>query len=217
MPSTLLLRSKVGVAVAIILALVLAVAAATEPAFMQELDERLLDWMRGWGAHRFFLTVTHVGSINGAIVIALVAAAALWKRCRALALAFPALVAVAIATDVTLKLIIDRGRPLDPLVGTNFGSFPSGHVIMAVAVLGLLVPTVWIVTRSRRWFWFTVALFVGGVALVSLSRVNLGAHWPSDVLGSVLVGSALLLLAEYVLASSWACRRCAGCALHVAS
>jgi len=215
MPSTVLLRSKALVGAAVVAAILLTIAAITEPAWLTAIDEELSEWIRGWGVHDFFHIVTNLGSINGAFVASLLAAALLWKRCRPMALAFPGVVLVATIVDVSLKVIVGRERPMGSLVGTNLGSFPSGHVIMAVAVLGLLVPALWIATRNTTIFWGSVVLLVGGVTLVALSRVNLGAHWPSDVLASILIGAAILLLAEYILATEWACSRCGGCGLHL--
>ncbi len=214
MPSTMLLRSRAHAVVALVVAIMLTVAAAVEPAWLRSTDAALSEWIRGWGTHGFFRAVTHMGSINGAIVISIAAAVLLWMRCRPMALAFPGVVLIAIVLDVSLKVIVGRERPIGALVGTNLGSFPSGHVIMAVTLLGLAVPALWIITRSRTIFWSTIVLLAAGVTLVSLSRVNLGAHWPSDVVASALIGAAVLLLAEYLLATEWACERCGGCALH---
>ena len=215
MPSTMLLHSRTAVVISVLAAVALTVGATTEPAWLVAIDESLSEWIRGWGQNGFFRIVTNFGSINGALLLSVGAALLMWKRCRPMALAFPGAIVAAIALDLTLKVIVDRDRPMDTLVGTNLGSFPSGHVITAVVVLGLLVPALWIATQNKTVFWASVALLVVGVTLVSISRVNLGAHWPSDVVASVLIGAAMLLLAEYVLASEWACTRCGGCALHL--
>jgi len=215
MPSTMLLRSRAAVAVLVIAALALTVGAATEPTWLQTIDQSLSESIRGWGEHGFFRVVTNLGSIFTALVVTIALAVLLWKRCRPMALAFPAVVIAAAAVDIALKLIVGRERPLGTLVGTNLGSYPSGHVITTVVLLGLLVPALWILTTNRAVLWTSIGLLAGGVTLVVLSRVNLGAHWPSDVLGSVLIGAAVLLGAEYALASEWACNRCGGCGLHL--
>jgi len=211
----MLMQSRAAVVVAILAAILLTVGAATEPAWLVSIDESISEWARGWGWHGFFRSVTNLGSIVVALPVSLAAAAALWRRCRPMALAFPAAVVAAGVLDVTLKLIVGRERPIGTLVDTNLGSFPSGHVTVAVVVLGLLVPTLWVITQNRAVLAGSVVLLVVGATLVGLSRVNLGAHWPSDVAASLLIGTAVLLGAEYLVGSEWACRRCGGCGLHL--
>jgi undecaprenyl-diphosphatase len=213
-PSTVLLRSRAAVVVALVAALLLTIGATTEPAWLRSIDMTVSESIRGWGGHAYFRIVTHLGSVNGAIIVGVLSTLVLWKRCRPMALAIPGVVAAAMLLDVTLKVIIDRDRPMDALISTNLGSFPSGHVIMAVAVLGLLVPAVRIVTGNQTAFRAAAVLLIVGTTLTVLSRINLGAHWPSDVAASLLIGASLLLFAEYVLSSQWACNRCDGCGLH---
>jgi undecaprenyl-diphosphatase len=88
-------------------------------------------------------------------------------------------------------------------------SFPSGHVIGAVILFGLIPPVVYVLTGRKAVFWAAAGLLPIGVGLVALSRIYLGAHWPSDVLGSMLIGSALLLAVDLTVR-----RRCKGCHLH---
>ena len=103
-----------------------------------------------------------------------------------------------------VKRIVGRGRPevYDSTGAFSFEhfindwtyqSFVSGHAatIFAVAfVVGFL---------SRRWFWFALALAV----LVAISRVIVGAHYPSDVLAGAIVGT----LGAYVVRNLFASRR----------
>lgn len=213
-PSAALLQNRALVIAVAVFAVVLGLLAAFAPSWLLAVDQPLSDWVRGWGIHGFFHVVTQLGSIGVVLTFGIVATALLWNRCRALAYTVPIAIAVGMFTDVAIKLVVDRPRPLDPLVGTGLGSFPSGHVIMTVIVLGLLPPVVWIVTNNRLAFRASVVLFLVGVPLVAVSRVNLGAHWPSDVVASVVIGAALLLGAEHVAGTAMAHREPEGCALH---
>ncbi len=67
----------------------------------------------------------------------------------------------------------------------NFG-LPSGHAQNALSVWGLLAAS-----SSRRWAWPVVAVLV---FLIGLSRIYLGVHFPTDVLGGWLVAAAPLAL-----------------------
>jgi undecaprenyl-diphosphatase len=132
----------------------------------------------------------------------------LWRLCRTLAVALGVLVASAVAVDIGLKLLVDRTRPSGALVDTALGSFPSGHVIHAVVIFGLLPLLAWAITNRRAYLRLGFAAFGVVVVSVAVSRVALGAHWPSDVITSFFIGASLLLATEQVLTSRWPTHRC---------
>jgi undecaprenyl-diphosphatase len=96
----------------------------------------------------------------------------------------------------TLKGIYDRARPPGSLVATSGASFPSGHSIAAsvtvVAAVIALVPP-----GRRRAVWGAAA--VAFLILMALSRAYLGAHWLSDAIAGVLLGTSCALLAALVV------------------
>ena len=110
----------------------------------------------------------------------------------------------------TLKGIYDRARPLGSLVSTSGTSFPSGHSIAAsvtvvAAVIALVRP------GRRRAVWGAAAVVFS--ILMALSRAYLGAHWLSDAVAGVLLGTSCALLAALavgLLQRHWAGRRAGG-------
>ena len=92
-----------------------------------------------------------------------------------------------------------------PLRGS---SFPSGHVLTYVGVYGFLAHLVEAHVDHAVARRAGVAALAGLVGLVGPSRVQQGHHWPSDVLGSYLVG--LPLLALYIEAYRWTKARLLG-------
>jgi len=97
-----------------------------------------------------------------------------------------------------LKHLFARPRPqLFPwLTGAGGWSFPSGHTLNAVVLGGLLV---WLIGwRLSGWRRAALGVWAGlWAALIGLSRVYLGVHYPSDVLASLAVGGLCLLVALY--------------------
>ena len=97
------------------------------------------------------------------------------------------------ALHLTLKLVYHRARPsLYPALTSVSGySFPSGHTVTAVMTYGLLAV---VIARAlpKHWRWLPWTLAALIVAWVAASRVYLGAHFTTDVLGSMLIAGAWL-------------------------
>ena len=213
-PSHLLLRNRRLTVFAAVAALLLGLTAALRPNWLLEVDRPLSDALRGTALIEVFRTITRLGSQEDMLVVAVVLALLLWRVCKPFAVTYPAALLVGILCDVTLKVIVDRPRPPEPLVGTALGSFPSGHALTGVIFFGLLPPAVWVAFRRRSLFWVSVPLSFLLAAATLTSRVYLGAHWPSDVLASAVIGATILLVAENLLGGRFARRHCDGCPLH---
>jgi undecaprenyl-diphosphatase len=102
-----------------------------------------------------------------------------------------------------LKVLVERARPASAAVDvwrTADGySFPSGHTLGATLIFGFLFFAVEQLTLPRAVRWGVQALCLALTLLMGLSRVEVGAHWPTDVLGAYLLGGLLLLPVVYVL------------------
>ena len=105
--------------------------------------------------------------------------------------------------STVLKVGLDRLRPLSAgeLTSAHGFSFPSGHTQAATVTYASIVLVVgWEVLHPSRATRVASAVVVTLViGAVGLSRIYLGAHWPSDVLGGWLSGSAWVLAATVVL------------------
>jgi len=95
-----------------------------------------------------------------------------------------------------IKNIIERPRPplINSLVNESSYSFPSGHTFVAMAFYGLL--SYFVIQSKKNKFIKIISIIFGflTIILIAISRVYLGAHWPSDVLASLVVGSAWLTI-----------------------
>ncbi|MFI8348605.1 phosphatase PAP2 family protein [Streptomyces sp. NPDC085596] len=107
---------------------------------------------------------------------------------------------VAAVVQQAVKAGVARPRPVwpDPVDSARYAAFPSGHVMTATVVCGLLL---WLIhrhgVRGARWYG-AVAVAVVSVVGVGVTRVWLGVHWFSDVLGGWLLGALLVAVSVLV-------------------
>lgn len=189
-------------AVCAFLALVLTalVAAAWQP--LTDLDRTVAEAL-----HRRAVTEPRLVHVNRVLTdwfwdpwtmraLTAVAVVALWWRgARPLALWVAAASLLSALLQQGLKAAVGRERPRwpDPVDSAHYAAYPSGHAMSAMVSCGLLL---WLLRRSGarravRWAALTVAAV--SVLGVGLTRLYLGVHWPSDVLGGWLLGAALVV------------------------
>ena len=142
------------------------------------------------------------GPVLGLLAIAVIAAFLLLvRRAPVNAVAFAVMAGSGWVASEIFKVLVVRQRPdaallFDPLApesGTD--SFPSGHVTFAVTIAF----AVYLLARGTRWAKFTAVSGAAVVVLVAWSRLYIGVHYPSDVVGSLLAGTAAVVL----LAGLW--------------
>ncbi|MFG2178584.1 phosphatase PAP2 family protein [Streptomyces abikoensis] len=182
-------------AAAIVLGLVAAHTTLIQPHDLS-LDRTIQTNLRtSWLNHAMELVSYCASPVAGVLILAAWSGWLLFVRRRPTA-AVSTFLVVAVGWNSTqiAKAIVARERPprqfsLDPEIGSN--SFPSGHTAFTVAAV---VAAYFLLreTRHRR------TVLIGGVfavLLVAFSRMYIGAHYPTDTFGSVLIaGSAILFV-----------------------
>lgn len=158
------------------------------------LDTAIRETVHSWASPwltRLMRGVTRLATMRFLVVLAVVVWLALWRigHGRAIALLAVSTLGMTVLSE-SLKVEYQRVRPPayfgydEP---TNY-SFPSGHADTAISFYGLLA---WIATRHiqsparRRAVWVASAVLV---LAIGLSRVYLGVHYPTDVLGGYALG-----------------------------
>lgn len=179
----------------------LALLAAFAQSFLLWVDEPVQRWVisvrRGW-LNDFMIGVSWLGTryVIGGLLAIVTAWSLVTGRCRRAVLVLLVAFALNPLLEWSLKALVDRPRPDLLLLGRGRGpSFPSGHVLASFgfyAMLPALIP--WDAGRRRS---LGVAIVgVGVVLAVAFSRVYMGVHWTSDVVGGLLVGT-IAIVATY--------------------
>jgi len=107
-----------------------------------------------------------------------------------------AIISRGLITEI-IRFFYHRARPflaldISPLFNHDLaGSFPSGHMAFYFA-LALAVFLI-----NRKWAWF----FVYSVILMGLARIAAGVHWPSDILGGILIAIGSYFLVKKIILS----------------
>lgn len=176
------------------------------PEFIQQMDERVLVWIaqnvRCALLDPFMKLYTQLGN-TGMLFIVLGLVLLLFRQTRKAG--FSALCAMLIGLVVvnfTIKPLVARARPW--LVIENFvnlvperdpNSFPSGHTNAAFAFAIAVC-----LSAPKRWMKITAVCLA---AVMGLSRLYVGVHFPSDVLAGAVVGSLCGLLGVWVVRKAW--------------
>ena len=167
-------------------------------------DECVLVAVQGWRSPVLdvvFRTLTYLGWYPVAVALTLAAMAVLLvQRRRVDALLLGIVVSSALLTH-PLKALVGRPRPdyaiIEPI--PHGMGFPSGHATFAILMGGIVIYLAWRYVANPWLRWGMAA----GLALlmlgVGVSRVYLGVHWPSDVLGGYLFGGTVLLVAAWLM------------------
>jgi undecaprenyl-diphosphatase len=175
------------------------------------LDLEALRWARttfGAGAARAVLDALNtLGSFAVGAIFTTTVAVALVVSGHRLGAAVVLATWIAGAASELVKVAVMRERPEGVVVPGVFGesfAYPSGHVVRAVAIASALAWLVLPRTPARPWL-----ALVGGIVaglLMGLARVGVGVHWPTDVLGGMLLSTAWFCLVT-LLAQRLAGRR----------
>lgn len=186
----------------------LRLADTMEPLGGQGYDWRILAWLRPyadqpsqprgpWWLHEAAVDITSLGGISVLGLLALIATGLLLmlgKRLSALILVLG--LAGGVMLSEGLKAVFDRARPPEiyQAVDTLNASFPSGHALLST-VFYLSVGVM--LTRAfahRHLKAYAMGAAISIALLIGITRVYLGAHWASDVLGGWSVGAAFAML-----------------------
>jgi undecaprenyl-diphosphatase len=162
----------------------------------QAFDVAILEWLH---AHQskpvtaLMIEMTYLGTGTVVMVVVGVAALFLWhtEHKHSARLLLAATIGNILLNGV-LKLVYHRARPsvFEWQTTAVSSSFPSGHAMSSTVVYGTVA---YLLLRLQKHHWAKMLTLVGAILLIlliCLTRLYLGVHYPSDVMGGIIVGLA---------------------------
>ena len=182
---------------ALLLFVILGYVVKFHPNYLKDFDSLIQITLRGDLPHTltfFFSSVTSL--INTPVIMTWVAVLAgffLYKKWWSEAILLIGNLALTGILVAFLKNIYQRSRPaIQHLVEEGGFSFPSGHALASTLIFGTLLIIVSQRIKSVQTKRILQSLMIVMIFIIMTSRVYLGVHYPTDVLGSFLLGLGIL-------------------------
>ena len=103
--------------------------------------------------------------------------------------------AIITALNQLLKNILQRPRPTEYRIIEETGySFPSGHSMISMAFYGYLIYLIYKYVKNKYVKWTSMVLLSILICSIGISRIYLGVHYTSDVLGGFLISISYLVM-----------------------
>ncbi|GAA2603386.1 phosphatase PAP2 family protein [Paractinoplanes durhamensis] len=171
---------------------------------MLRLDQSIADGLNNWVApHGWAVQVlkgiSTVGGPSWLIPLVTVVVVLLLIRRRPRPAIYLAVTGLgAMLLDPSLKALVGRVRPVvaDPIAYGTGNSFPSGHTLGSTITYGMLTLVLLSVT-GKKWRGWLIGAAALVIVLIGLSRIALGVHFLSDVLGGWFLGLAWISVTAY--------------------
>ena len=137
--------------------------------------------------------ITHIGGAKIVLVLTVVAII-LIKGLKNKLFLLTGIVGTA-GLNVVLKHIIQRERPnINRLIPEKGYSFPSGHSMMSMAFYGMLIFLIFKYVKNTTLKWTLIVILTILLSTIGITRIYLGVHYPSDVIGGFLVSLTYLFI-----------------------
>lgn len=154
-------------------------------------DDSIYNFLRTFSLTSFFQVITNFGSVY--VIVPVVILTFLLEKKKNYRYLFLALVLLNTAANFVLKLFFGRSRPFyERLTDASGFSFPSGHAMASVMCYGLIIYLLWQLKIAKILKIIGTGLCLFLIISISLSRIYLGVHYASDVLGGILTSLFLL-------------------------
>ena len=137
--------------------------------------------------------ITHIGGAKIVLVLT-VLAIILIKGLKNKLFLLTGIVGTA-GLNVVLKHIVQRERPnINRLIPEKGYSFPSGHSMMSMAFYGMLIFLIFKYVKNTALKWTLIVILTILLSTIGITRIYLGVHYPSDVIGGFVVSLTYLFI-----------------------
>jgi len=140
---------------------------------------------------KIFSTITFIGSPMMDVIYLAIIMLLLFKQGRKAASLWTGFILVGgNIISYLIKITVKRPRPSGKIIPASGYSFPSGHVFGTTLVILALIILILPYIKNQSTNHLIKALLIIWLIIVAISRVYLHGHYPSDVIGSVLLAGA---------------------------
>lgn len=140
-----------------------------------------------------FKVITNFGGVNA--LIAVTVFLAVYIKDKKIAFSIPINLIIITVLNLLLKNIVERPRPEGYRLITETGySFPSGHSMVSAAFYGLIIYFIWKNVKNKKLKYISCILLGLLIAFIGISRIYLGVHYASDVIGGFAISIAYLII-----------------------
>lgn len=140
-----------------------------------------------------FKIITNFGGVYCLIIIAILCA--IFIKNKKIAFAIPINLTLITMLNLLLKNIVERPRPIGyRLIDETGYSFPSGHSMISSAFYGLIIYFIWKNVKNIKLKYISCILLALLILFIGISRIYLGVHYASDVLGGFTISIAYLII-----------------------
>lgn len=157
------------------------------------IHELIVENMRNETFTRIFKVITNFGGAYCLIAIAIFLT--FYIKNKKIAFSIPLNLVIITILNILLKNIVERPRPIGyRLIDESGYSFPSGHSMISVAFYGLLIYHIWKNCKNIKLRNISCILLSILVFLIGVSRIYLGVHYATDVIGGFVISIIYLML-----------------------
>lgn len=168
------------------------------PAYLTGFDTAIQTAIRGdlpAIASQFWTSITVLGNVIPIFSLVFILAVFFyWKSWKAEACLLVGSLFLMMGASTALKFLYQRPRPTIEWVISTIGySFPSWHTAATMLVAAVLAIVLYQRCQRKFWRYFGQVLVIALAILVAISRIYIGVHFPTDIIGGWLLALTLLL------------------------